>query len=92
MSSIAARPAETPVRLSGRERFQPLMLAHDVMLAGMVAKEKPCPDSPEIRNRRYALYQSAAASGRFDVGDAHRPIAAVQADIFARFGGKKKPR
>jgi len=72
----------TIARISPRPRPAFLItLPYDEMLRRMAEKNEPFPDPPEIRDRRYAMYQDLARSGRYEVIDGTRSRDAIQAQI-----------
>lgn len=65
-----------------------LMLGREEMLRRMAVKQEPFPDAPEVRDRRFALYESLSTSGRLSVVDCERSIEAVHRDILGRVLGR----
>ena len=51
-----------------------LTLSREVLATRALAKNEPFADLPEVRAERYDIYMRLAASGRFTVVDAERPI------------------
>lgn len=67
-----------------------LMLSKPEMIRRMAIKKEPFPDDPVVRDKRYARYESLAASGHFIVINAERSIEQVHEEIMSHISRLSK--